>query len=76
MHHRGLLTHYQTIPTFNKKKKSLKPAFSPFPTMFSNLPKTNFSFGDPFILSSANTQLGLVKTSCNLPLSQDVFVKH
>ena len=49
------LTLYHTIPIFNnlekeafwkqcgKRRKCWKPAFSPFPTMFSTLPKTNFS---------------------------------
>ena len=47
---------YHTIPTFNdfkeggfgkhcrKRRKCWKPAFSPFPTMFSTHPKKNFCF--------------------------------
>ena len=61
-----LLTLYQTIQTFNdpekedvwkysgKRRKCWKPAFSPFPTMFSTLPKTIFNFSVTFILSSTN----------------------
>ena len=60
------LTLYHTIPTFNdpeevafwkhygKRRKCWKPAFSPFPRMFSTLPKTNYSFSVNFILSSAS----------------------
>ena len=60
------LTHYHTIPTFNtsgkeslrkhcgKRRKCWLPAFSPFPTMFSTLPETNFNFSAKFNLSSAN----------------------
>ena len=51
-----LLTLYHTIPTFNdlnreafrkhcgERRKCCLPAFSPFPTMFSTLPKTSFEF--------------------------------
>ena len=58
------LTLYHTIPTFNdpetegfenvvgKKMKML--VFSPFPTMFSTLPKPNLNISFTFILSSAN----------------------
>ena len=38
-----------------KRRKCWSPAFSPFPTMFSTLPKTNFNFSFTFVLSSANT---------------------
>ena len=60
------LTLYHTITTFNnhkkeafqkhcgKRRKCRKPAFSPFPTMFSTHPKTNFNFSVAFNLSSAN----------------------
>ena len=59
------LTLYHTIPTFNdpekpfenivgKRRKCWLPAFSPFPTMFSILHKTNFKFSFMFILSSAH----------------------
>ena len=34
--------------------KAEKPAFSPFPIMFSTLPKTNLNFSVRFILSSAS----------------------
>ena len=37
-----------------KRRKCWSPAFSPFPTMFSTLPKSNFNFWVTFILSSAN----------------------
>ena len=59
-------TLYHTIPIFNdpeeedfwkhcgKRRRCCKPAFSPFPTMFSTLHKTNFSFKVIFILLSAN----------------------
>ena len=59
------LTLYHTIPIFNdpeevafrkhcgKRRKCWKPAFSPFPRMFSTPPKTNYSFSVNFILSSA-----------------------
>ena len=58
------LTLYHTIPTYNdprvmitllKRKKCCLSAFSRFPTMFSNLPTTNFNFLVTLILSSANT---------------------
>ena len=59
------LTLYLTIPTFNdpekeglenrgKTRKCWLPAFSPFPTIISTLPKTNFNFSVTFILSSPN----------------------
>ena len=54
------LTLYHTILTFKYLEKEAfckhcrKPAFSPLPTMFSTLPKINFNFLVPFILSSAN----------------------
>ena len=60
------LTHYRTIPTFNtsgkesfrkqcgKRRKCWCTAFSPFPTMFSTLPKMYFKFSITFILLSAN----------------------
>ena len=56
------LTPYDTIPTLRKKafktlmekEKRLVPAFSPFPLMFSTLPKTNFTFSVKSNLSSAN----------------------
>ena len=63
---RNGLTLYHTILTFNdpkkeafwkhcgKRRKCWKPAFSPFPTMLSTLPKANFKFSVTFILSSAN----------------------
>ena len=56
-----------TIPTFNtsgkesfwkhfgKRRKCWLPAFSPFPTMFSILPNTNFYLWVTIILSSATT---------------------
>ena len=59
------LTLYRTITTFNatvqdafwkhcgKRRKCWLPAFSPFPTMFSTVPKTNFNFSVRIILSSA-----------------------
>ena len=37
-----------------KKRKCWYAAFSPFPTMFSTLPKRTFDFLVTFILSSAN----------------------
>ena len=37
-----------------KGEKCWEPAFSPFPTMFSTLLKTNFSVWVIFTLSSAN----------------------
>ena len=63
------LTLYHTIPTYNdprvimtllktlreKEKNCCLSAFSRFPTMFSNLPTTNFNFLVILILSSANT---------------------
>ena len=61
------LTLYHTIPTFNNlekedfwkhcetRRKCWKPAFSPFPKLFSTLPNTNFNLLLIFILSSANT---------------------
>ena len=43
------------LKTLWEKEKMLeKPAFSPFPTMFSTLPKPNFNFSFTFILLSAN----------------------
>ena len=41
-----LLTLYHTIPTLMtlKKKAICKPAFSPFPTVFSTHPYRNFCF--------------------------------
>ena len=53
------LTHYHTTPTFDAPEKEAfrkhcEPAFSPFPTMFSTLHKTNFKFSVTFILSSAS----------------------
>ena len=60
-------TLYHTIRTFNypvkrrlrkhcgKRRKCCLPAFSPFPTMFSSLSRTNFRFFISFILLSANT---------------------
>ena len=62
-----VLTLYHTIPTFNdpgneafwkhcrKRRKCWWPAFSPFPTMFSTLPKRNFNFSVAFILLSARS---------------------
>ena len=48
------------------KKKSLwLPAFSPFPTMFSSIPKTNFKFLASVSLLSAN--------AFNLDLSENLF---
>ena len=59
------LTLYPTIPTFNdleneafwkccgKRRKCWLPAFSPFPTIFSTIPKTNFKVA--FILLSASS---------------------
>ena len=37
-----------------KGENPLNRYFSPFPTMFSTHPKTNFSFAVTFTLSSAN----------------------
>ena len=37
-----------------KMRKCWLPAFSPLPTMFSTLPRTNFNFPFTMILSSAN----------------------
>ena len=37
-----------------KRRKCWLPAFSPFPTMFSTLPRTNFNISFTFILSLAN----------------------
>ena len=63
---RTTLTLYHTILSFNdpekedfwkhcgKRRKCWSSAFSPFPTMFSTRPKTNFSFWVTFILLSAN----------------------
>ena len=60
------LTLYHTVLTLNdpeeetfrkqcgKRRKCCEPAFSPFPTPFSTLPKTNFNFSVTFILSSAS----------------------
>ena len=60
------LTLYRTIPTFNdpkieafwknwgKRRKCWSPAFSPFPTVFSSLTKTNSNFSAKFNLLSAN----------------------
>ena len=41
------------LKTLWEKGKCWKPAFSPYTTMFSTLPKANFSFTVTFILSSA-----------------------
>ena len=66
MSYEDALTHYHTIPSFDapekeafrkhcgKRRKCWRPAFSPFPTMFSTLHKTNFKLSFTFILSSAN----------------------
>ena len=64
---KGDLTLYHTILPFNdlekeafskhcgKRRKSLYPAFSPFPTMFPTLPPPkNFNFSFSFTLLSAN----------------------
>ena len=60
------LTLHHTISTFNdpekeafrkhcgKRRKYWKPAFSPFPAMFSTLPISNFNILSTFILSSAS----------------------
>ena len=60
------LTLSHTIPNFNDLEKEAfenivgkgenvgNQHFSPFPTVFSTLPKTNFKFSDTFIVSSAN----------------------
>ena len=37
-----------------KRRKCWWPSFSPFPTVFSTLPKTSFTFSVIFILSAAN----------------------
>ena len=37
-----------------KKEKMLVISISPFPVMFSTLPKTNFGFSITFIISSAS----------------------
>ena len=37
-----------------KRRKCGKPVFSPFPTIYSTLPKSNFNFSVLFILLSAN----------------------
>ena len=62
----SFLTLYHTILTYNdpkieafwkhwgKKRKCWYPAFSPFPTVFSTLSKTNFNYSDTSDLSSAN----------------------
>ena len=62
-----LLTLYHTIPTLidpkkgsfwkhcGKRRKCWKPAFSPFPTMFSTQSKTKIIIWASFILLSANT---------------------
>ena len=62
---RLLTTLDHTIPTFNdfdkeafwkhceKKRKCFSQAFSPFPTMFSTIPKVNFNFHVILISSSA-----------------------
>ena len=42
------------MPVENIVGKEENAAFSPFPTMFSTLPNTNFNFSVTFILSSAN----------------------
>ena len=66
LHRQRTWTLYHTIRTFNnlekeafwkyckKRRKSCQPAFYPFPTMFSTLPKSNFNFWVTFILSSTN----------------------
>ena len=46
---------YFTIQNFIDVLTLYHKAFSPFPTMFSILPKTNFNFSATFNLSSANT---------------------
>ena len=57
------LTFYHTIPTFNNLEKEAfgkhcgkrqKCCISPFPTMFSTLPFTNFNSSHTLSLSSAN----------------------
>ena len=49
------LTHYHTILNSNKsKKETFCKCWSPFPTMFSTLLKTNFNIWVTFILSSVN----------------------
>ena len=60
------LTLYHTIPTFNdpkeegfgkhcgKRRKCWKPAFSPFPTVFSTLEQSKIIILTMFNLSSAN----------------------
>ena len=64
------LTLYHASPTFNdprnegvwkhygKRRKCCSPAFSPFPTMFSTRPGTNFNFWVPLFLSSAKKEVG------------------
>ena len=61
------LTLYHTIPTFNhleeggfwkhfgKRRKCWLQAFSPFPKMFSTIPKANFNFLIASILSSSSS---------------------
>ena len=63
---KGSLTLYHTIPTFNnpkeeafgkhcgKRRKCWKPAFSPFPTVFSTLEQSKIIILTMFNLSSAN----------------------
>ena len=46
------LTLYHTIPTYGKRIICCLPAFYPFPTMFSTLPKTNLKFSATFNLWS------------------------
>ena len=62
----NFLTLYHTILAYNdpekenvrkhcgKRRKCWEPVFSPFPTMFSNISKSNFIFWFTFILSFAN----------------------
>ena len=42
------------VPSHGKRRKCWLLAFSPFSTMLSTIPKSNFSFGVTMIVSSAN----------------------
>ena len=51
-----------------------KPVFSPYPTMFSNLPKTNLNFSVKVISTSAN-DFSLDKSRI-LSFGKDITVLH
>ena len=73
-----VLTPYQTAPMFNhlerdgfwkhwgKRWKCRYTAFSPFPTVFSTPPITNFSFEAAFILSCASALNFDLSNFCHL----------